>query len=124
MDSLQPLRNAITMGNTEAILAALPEPPAFLTILFKLEPDDRDTILAGVFPVLDAQEDQWEVIEAAAMNTIAQPERQAFMAVVPYIPAEMLVDARKLVEQFPNRSTADEARRALDTRTAELGKAS
>lgn len=117
---LQPLREAVASGNHDAIRASIPEPPVFLTTVFKLDPDDRDTILRGVFSALDTDEDRWEIIEAAAMDTIVRPERGAFIAVVPYILPDMLDDAQALVQQFPDGSMAHEARKVLAERAARL----
>jgi hypothetical protein len=68
---LRSLRAAIATGDPIAILEALPEPPHFLPALFRLEPADRDAIIAGLFPALPTDEDRWELIEASAMDTIA-----------------------------------------------------
>lgn len=113
--NLRHLRDAIATGDSSTIRAALPEPPAFLKVLFGLDEAERDAILAGVFPALDTDEDQWEIIEAAAMDTIVRPERRSFIAVTPYIPYNMLDDARALVARFLT-DIADEAYKALDKR--------
>jgi hypothetical protein len=69
---LRSLRTAIATGDPDAILEALPEPPHFLPALFRLERTDRDAIIAGLFPALPTDEDRWELIEAAAMDTVAR----------------------------------------------------
>lgn len=94
---LRPLQNAIATGDPAAIRAALPEPPHFLEMLFALPPAERDAILAGVFPALETDEDRWEIIEAAVMDSKAHPERGAFAAVAPYIPELMAAEARALI---------------------------
>lgn len=120
-DALQALRNAITANDPNTIRTALPEPPTFLATLFKLDAPDRDTILANVFPVLDSEEDQWEVIEAAATDTITHPDRRSFLAVVPYISAKLLDDANKLVARFTYLDVATEVKKALIARSSALG---
>jgi hypothetical protein len=105
-DLLQPLRDAVATGQASAIREALPEPPQFLSAVFGLPPDDRDLLLAAVLSALDTDEDCWEIIEAAAMDAIAHPERRAFSAVAPYVPAELVDDARKLLARFPDRDEA------------------
>lgn len=120
-DFLRPLLNAIASRRDEAILAAIPEPPFFLPALFRLNPSDRDTVFAAVFSVLDIDDDQWEIIEAAAMDSVVRPERGAFIAVARHIPVSLLDDTRKLVESLPNPELVIEARRALEARIASLG---
>jgi hypothetical protein len=117
-DILRPLREAIATGDGTTIRATLPEPPTFLKALFGLDEAERDAILAGVFLALETDEDRWEIIEAAAMDTVVRPERRSFIAVTPYIPANMLDDARDLVVRFPSTDIADEAHKALDARMA------
>jgi hypothetical protein len=118
--SLQTLRSAINTGDAETIREAIPEPPNFLSLLFSphLALADRDALFAGVFPVLEMDEDRWEIIEAAAMDTIARPERRAFIAVAPYISAGFLNDAGELVAQIPDPRIAREAQNALEERAA------
>src|SRR6266545_7926491 len=96
-NTLEPLRDAITTGDPDTILEALPEPPHFLPALFRLDPADRDAIIAGLFPALTGDEDRWEIIEASAMDTVVRPERGAFVAIAPLIPDSLLDDTRKLV---------------------------
>jgi len=94
---LRPLRAAIATGDPDAIMEALPEPPHFLPALFRLAPADRDAIIAGLFPVFTGDEDRWELIESAAMDTVVRPERGSFVAIAPLIPESLLDDTRKLV---------------------------
>lgn len=118
---LQPLREAIAAGNPRDIQASIPEPPEFLPALFSLLSVDRNAIIAGVMPVLDAEEDQWELIEAAVQDSIARPENKAFLDIVPYIPASLLADARKLASSIHDPEGANIAARAIDDRADELG---
>jgi len=97
MDIPQLLRNAIATGDPDAILEALPDPPHFLPALFRLTPDDRDTIIAGLFPALTSDEDRWELIEASAMDTAVHPERGAFVAIAPLIPVSLIDSVQMLV---------------------------
>ena len=113
-NTIDDLRAAIQRGDAESIRAAMPEPPGFLSQVFVLEPDDMNKILAGVFSVLETDEDRWEIIEAAAMNTISQPERNAFLAVVPYIPQDLLADVYRLMERMPDSDAIKAVRRELD----------
>lgn len=119
-DILQPLRDAIASGNPDAILEALPEPPNFLPALFRLEPADRDGIVAGLFPVLTGDEDRWELIEASAMNTVVRPERGAFAAIAPLIPASLIDSAQMLVDSIRNPETRQVMERALQEQIERL----
>jgi hypothetical protein len=119
-DTLQPLRDAIKSGNAEAIFEALPEPPEFLSVLFTLKPDDRDSITAGVMRVFE-QEDQWEVIEAASVDSVVRPERGSFLAVIPMIPAELISDSRLLLSRFSDPDVVRTIQQALDARAEALG---
>jgi hypothetical protein len=119
-DGLLSLRDAIAAGDRAAILATIPEPPHFLAMVFSLEPSERDSILAGVFQALDTDEDKWEIIEAAAMDSIARPECGSFVAVARYVPADMLNDARNLAARLPNPDTRREAYDALTAQAAHL----
>lgn len=105
---LRPLRAAIATNDADAILAALPEPPNFLAVLFR-QPD-RDAIIAGVFSAFTGDEDRWEVIEAAAMDTVVRPERGSFAAVAPLIPASLMDDTRQFVASIKQ----PEARQAME----------
>jgi hypothetical protein len=118
--SMQSLRLAIREGSPDRILAAIPEPPEFLAVLFSLEPGDRDAILAGVVPLLPTDEDRWEIIEAAAQDSILRPERQSFIAVIPYISLHLMDDARVLAMRFPHSSMRDVALTRLDARANEV----
>jgi len=104
-DILQSLRDAIASGDHDAILEALPEPPHFLSALFRLAPDDRNAIIAGLFPALTGDEDRWEVIESSAMDTVVRPERGAFVAIAPLIPASLMDSARMLVDSIRDPET-------------------
>src|SRR5262245_59238562 len=117
-NDLQQLRAAIATGDPNTILAVLPEPPGFLAVLFKAP--DRDAILAGVFPALETDEDRWEIIEAAAMRSIAQPDSDTFLTVMPYIPADMLTDVGDLVARIPDPVARNAAQAALDRRAKAL----
>lgn len=119
--TLQPLRAAIAAGDPAAIRAAIPEPPDFLPTLLSLPPAERDAVVAGVIPVLETDEDRWELIEAAAQDSIARPELRAFLAVVPHIPASLLSDARKLATAIHDPEDPGVAARAVDDRADELG---
>lgn len=119
--ALQRLREAVGTGDPDAVLAAIPEPPHLLSTLFSLDIAARDAILAGVFPVFDTDEDRWELIEAAAMDSVARPERGAFIAVAPYIPLSLLDEARTLAQRLPNGAAQRDARNALEARAAALG---
>ena len=120
LDTLQTLRDAIKSGDTEAILEALPEPPDFLSVLFTLKPDDRDSIIAGVMRVFE-EEDQWEVIEAASVDSVVRSERGSFLAVIPMIPAGLISDSRLLLSQFSDPHIVQVLEQALDARTKALG---
>ncbi|MBK9715419.1 MAG: hypothetical protein IPO81_29675 [Kouleothrix sp.] len=115
VDILQPLRMAIMKGEAEAIRMAIPEPPFFLSTLFKLEPSDRDNILDNVFPVLDTDEDKWELIEAAAMDSLARPGKGAFISIIKHIPASLLSETRTLVAHFPASRARQDIEAMLDT---------
>ena len=116
-DPLADLRAAIHTGDVEQIRAAIPEPPGFLSVVFTLEAEDRNKILASALAVLDIDEDRWEIIEAAAMNTIAWPERNALLSVVPYIPRDLFIDVYRLIEHLPESDAIRAVRRALDEGT-------
>ena len=116
-DILQPLRAAIATRDPDAILEALPEPPHFLPALFRLDPADRDAIIAGLFPVLTGDEDRWEIIEASAMDTVVRPERGAFVAIAPLIPESLIDDTRKLVASIRNPETRRVMEQALQEHT-------
>src|SRR6266508_5525898 len=109
-NTLEPLRDAITTGDPDTLLEALPAPPHFLPALFRLDPADRDAIIAGLFPALTGDEDRWELIEASAMDTIAHPERGAFISIVPLIPTSLMDDTRMLVASIRD----PEARRVME----------
>lgn len=117
--TLQALRSALATGDAELIRAALPEPPQFLRAVFDLEPPERDAILAGVFPALDTDEDHWELIEAAAMDSVARPERGALLAVVPYITNQLLDDTLELVKGLNRSELTKEVMTAIQSRLLE-----
>jgi len=119
-DILQPLRAAIATGDRDAILEALPEPPHFLPALFRLDPADRDAIVAGLLPVLTGDEDRWEIIEASAMDTVVRPGRGAFVAIVPLIPASLMDSAQMLVESIRDPETRQVMEQALQERLKRL----
>ena len=112
----QQLRAAALAGNREQILDAILESPDFLGSLFSLEPDERERILAAVIDAFDTEEDVWEIIEAAAMDTVSRPERGTFLAVIPHIPSTMLNDALMLTEQFTSPAIRQYASEALNAR--------
>jgi hypothetical protein len=118
-DTLQPLREAIKTGDVQAVIEALPEPPAFLSVLFSLDADDRDSIIAGLLPVLEDL-DQWEVIEAASVDSVVHPERGAFLSVISLIPADLLADSRLLVSRFSDAEVVRALHQALDERADAL----
>lgn len=120
-DILQPLRDAITTGDHAAIQAAIPEAPTFLPALFRAAIVERDVIIAGIFPALPTDEDRWEIIEAATQDSIARPERNALLAVIPYIPADLIPDAQKLAETITDTKIASTAMKAINARAASLG---
>jgi hypothetical protein len=120
VDVLQPLRAAIVIGEPISIRTAIPEPPVFVSTLFKLEPSDRDNILDSVFRILDTDEDRWELIEAAAMDSLARPNKGAFVSIVKHIPEDLLRDARKLVADFPDASARQEIEKLLDIHALRL----
>jgi hypothetical protein len=114
--ALQRLLNVVENGTSDDILASLPEPPHFLPALFRANSTARDTIIAGLFPVLIGDEDRWELIEASAMDTVAHPERGAFLAIAPLIPASLLGDTRMLVASIRDPETRRVMERAIEER--------
>jgi len=119
----QQLRAVVLAGDREQILGAISELPDFLDFLaslFSLEPSERDWILAAVINAFDTEEDVWEIIEAAAMDTVAQPERGTFLGVIPHIPPGILNDALMLTEQFTSPEVRRIASEALNARLGSL----
>lgn len=118
-DMLQPLRDAIKTGNRQAIIEALPEPPGLLSQVFSLQQEDRDRIIAALMPVFE-EEDQWEVIEAASVDSVVRPERGSFLAVIPMIPAKLIPDSRLLLSRFSDPHIVQALQQALNARTEEI----
>lgn len=110
------LKEAILQGGVEEIRAAIPEPPHFIREVFLLPQVERDVIITAVLPVLETDEDCWEVIEACVQNTVARPQSNAILAIVPCIPERLLLENRDLVQQIPDKATVSAVLGAIDER--------
>jgi len=119
--SLVELRRAVESNDPAAIRAALPDPPHFLTsVIQQLPCSERDAVLAGVLLALEAEEDVWYIIEAAAMNDTVRPQNRVLVAVAPFILADQLADALTLAQAIPDTEASAEAQQAIRMRAAKL----
>lgn len=118
---LQALRKAVAKGDKAAIQAALPEPPAFLSLVFSLSPEERDYLLVSILPALETEEDQWEIIEAAAQDTNVRSSSPSILPLIPQIPASLIHDTRRLASLLNDADVSAIVVRAIDERAAMLG---
>ena len=112
--SLGDLRAAVRTGDREQIRAAIPEPPEFIPALFALEAGDRDTILTGVFSVLETDEDRWEFIEAAAMHSVTHLGQSPLLSLLPQVPSNPLEDVHHLMDHLPETESLAAVRQTLN----------
>lgn len=112
------LRDALTTGDPDTILAALPEPPNFLPALFRSEPSERDAIIVGIWPALTGDEDRWEIIEATVMHLVAHADSGAFVTIAPLIPESLMEDTRLLVASIREAEPRRIAEKVLQERAS------
>lgn len=118
---LQPLKAALASGNLTAIRAALPDRPLFLAVVFSLPASERDAILRGVLPVLETDEDRWDIIDAAIQHTSANPKDNALLPLMSLIPASLLGQTYQHASALPDETVRTTVLEAIGNRADALG---